>query len=104
MSNETDQRITFTSYSYSIDGVFESGDIGIASGAVVEPDSTGNSIQAFFTDAAAGQKTFIGSSTAIGTLGPTTVTVTLTGTGGAGRTVRASASFSVSFGDYNNCD
>jgi hypothetical protein len=104
VSNETDQRITFTSYSYSIDGVFESGDIGIASGAVVEPNSSDKSLQAFFTDAGGGQKTFIGSSAAIGAIGPTTVTVTLTGTGGAGRTVRASASFSVSFGDYNNCE
>jgi hypothetical protein len=103
VNNETDQRITFSSYSYSIDGVFESGDIGISGTLVAEPGAASTELQAFFTDAADGQKTFIGSSAAIGSLGPTTVSVTLRGTNGVGQVVRASAEFSVSFNNYNNC-
>jgi hypothetical protein len=103
VTNETDQRITFTSYSYSIDGVFESGNIGLTTGSVVEPGTSDTELQSLFADAADGQKTFIGSSAAIGSLGPTNVTVTLRGTNGLGVVVRASASFAVSFNNYNNC-
>ncbi|NDC38167.1 MAG: hypothetical protein EBZ48_08960 [Proteobacteria bacterium] len=103
VSNETDQRITFNSYSYSIDGVFESSDISVTGTLVAEPGAEGIDIQAFFADAAEGQKTFIGSSTAIGAIGPTSVSVTLRGTNGLGQVVRTSAAFSVSFNNYNNC-
>lgn len=103
VKNETDQRITFSSYSYSIDGVFESGDIALSGTLVAEPGADATQLHALFTDGAGGQKTFIGSSVAIGSLGPTTVSVTLQGTSSAGRTVRATAAFGASFNDYNNC-
>ena len=102
VANNTNQSITFSSYSFSVNG-FESGDIPFIGTNIIgsKKSVTLNSILA---SGAGGNKTFIGASSAIGTPGVLNVTVTLVGENDAGQTVSISGIAVASFLNYNRCE
>lgn len=105
--NNSSSAIQFSGYSYVIqNGSIKSGSIGFLGASAVGPNGKEEGLISVFapvSGTASGQKSFIGQSTPIGSLGFTNYTVTLIGTNDLGDQITVKASSIATFDNFNRC-